>query len=66
MLYLENAVNSLIALAPDKFNYEIALAIIDMLVLESSHYMKVEDTQKLLVSVRNLISEHLDEQEEAE
>ena len=34
MVLLENTINSLIALSPDKFNFEVALVIMDLMVLD--------------------------------
>jgi hypothetical protein len=59
-LLIENAISSLIELSPDAFNFEIALSILDILILECDHYLSVEDTMKTLVSARNVLANHID------
>ncbi|BBC24784.1 hypothetical protein ABRG53_2527 [Pseudanabaena sp. ABRG5-3] len=63
-LLVENAISSLIALSPDAFNFEIALSILDILILECDHYLSVEDTMSALVSARNVLANHIDSQQQ--
>lgn len=63
-LLVQNAISSLIALSPDAFNFEIALSILDILILECDHYLKTEDMMEALVSARNVLANHIDSQQE--
>lgn len=65
-LLLQNSIDSVIQLSPDSFNFEIALAILDILALECDHYLKVEDYQAALVTVRNLVANHIDKSEDTQ
>ena len=63
-ILIDNAISSIIALSPDSFNFEIALSILDILILECDHYLSVEDTMSALVSARNVLANHIDSQNE--
>lgn len=63
-LLIENVISSLIALSPDAFNFEIALSILDILILECDHYLSVEDMMQSLVSARNVLANHIDSQKQ--
>lgn len=63
-LLIENVISSLIALSPDAFNFEIALSILDILILECDHYLSVGDMMQALVSARNVLANHIDSQQQ--
>lgn len=59
-ILVTNAIDSLMSLSQDTFNFQVALAILDILVLECDHYLKVEDYQEALVTTRNYLANHID------
>jgi glutamate racemase len=65
-LLIENVISSLIALSPDAFNFEIALSILDILILECDHYLSVEDMMQALVSARNVLANHIDSEQQGD
>ena len=65
-LLVQNAISSLIALSPAASKFEIALSILDILVLECDHYLSTEDMMEALVSARNVLANHIDQQEDTE
>lgn len=64
-LLTKNAINSLLSvLDPDLFTAKSAIAILDLIILEADHYVKVEDIMALLITSRNLIDDHINLAEE--